>query len=122
MGISTNTDAIYRTGRLIARDARGRKAVGVVKITVDDDPVVLLSSIPESANCALLCVEADSTAADKTKVIRFYEDGTAPTSTDGFPLGNLDFYEIDNRANMFGFKMIGIEAAKTHTIQVLYYA
>jgi hypothetical protein len=76
---------------------------------------------PQNAQYALLIVEAFSLTADKTKVIRFREDGTAPDASYGMPLGNMGAYEVKGKENMQRFRMIGIEPSYFHQVNVQYY-
>ena len=79
-------------------------------------------NIPQGAQYALIVVEAAPTASDKSRVIRFREDGNAPDARNGIPLGDLGVYEVKGKENMLGFRAIGIQAFLIHTIQVQYFA
>lgn len=96
-----------------------RKSVGEQKVSVGSGAVVTLT-LPTTAAYALLVVE-DGGSANTAKSLRFYESGTAPTAANGIPLGDLDAYEIIGPDCLANFKMIGIEAGKTHTVQIIYY-
>lgn len=78
--------------------------------------------IPEGAQYAHIIVEASDSATDKTKVIRFWEDGSYPNAYNGMPLGDLGTYEVKGKENMQRFKMIGIQAYNMHQVQVQYFA
>jgi len=99
---------------------RNRKCIGQQKITVDETAAVSLTPT-SGANSAIITLE-DGASATPTKSCRFYESGTAPTAVNGVPLGNLDTYEIIGPTCLANFKIIGVEAGKTHTLQILYYA
>jgi hypothetical protein len=80
-------------------------------------------TVPSNAKSCIIGVEQDVTGDVSLvgKCVRFYESGSVPTASNGMFLGNLDTYEIKNYENMLRFKIIGTEAGKTHTLQVLYY-
>ena len=79
-------------------------------------------TIPVGAQYALIVVEAAPAVADKSKVLRFWEDGSFPTASFGIPLGELGVYEVKGKENMNNFAMIGIEAFYSHSVQVQYFA
>lgn len=95
-------------------------ASGVQVLSFDDSSAVALT-VPENATGAIIVFEADATTVPQNKAARFYEGGQTPSATDGYPLGHLDIYEIQEQSNLIRFRIIGIEAGKTHTLQVLYY-
>lgn len=76
---------------------------------------------PENAQYALIVVEANSGAIDKSRVLRFREDGTYVDAYTGMPLGDLGFYEVKGRENMLRFKMIAIEPYLGHQVNVQYF-
>jgi len=96
-------------------------SAGIESLTVGSASAVVLASVPAAANTALVSVEGDATALDLTKCIRITQNGTAPTSTVGMILGNLDVYEIKTRINIANFKVIGIEAGKTNILKIEYF-
>lgn len=97
-----------------------KKCIGKQDISFDDSPAESLTPV-DGAKSALIQVVADATAATPTKAATFYLDGSTPTATTGIVLGSLERITIDNRDNLLGFKIIGIEAGKTHTLRVLYF-
>lgn len=72
-------------------------------------------TVPVNANYALLTVEA-STNADG---IRFWVDGTAPTSTDGILRKDGSGFDIKSLQNLRNFRAIGVNAGAI--VQVQYY-
>ena len=77
--------------------------------------------VPEEAVSATIMVEADQTAFQKNRVIRFKENGTAPALNSGFALGDNDIYELIGKENLKNFSVIGIEESKTHFLRIQYY-
>lgn len=77
---------------------------------------IALASIPLNATSALIQVESDSTAAI---VMRFWENGSLPTSTDGMYRAGGDFLEILTAQNLNAFRAISI--AGTTKLQITYY-
>jgi hypothetical protein len=76
---------------------------------------------PDGAQYALIIVEASPGVPDKSKVIRFKEDGSYLSSYYGMPLGDLGVYEVKGKENMQRFQMIGIEPYYGHQVNVQYY-
>lgn len=109
--------------RSLLREEIGRRCTGKATITVTGATAqTLLSSIPnDQTKFARISIEADATSTTQNKVLRYWESGDAPTTTLGFPLGHLDVLVIDNRQNLCNFKIISIDATKSHTLQVLFY-
>lgn len=101
----------------------GGRCLGYEDFFVDDAPLAVLT-IPAGAKYALIYVQADTTSANLNRVVHFREDGGDPTTGvagDGIPLPDNGVYECSGAANLANFKIIGIEAGKTHTIRVIYY-
>lgn len=97
------------------------QCVGYENLTFDDTAGgAALASIPDGANRALFTVECDAGTTDTSQVVRFREDGTAPTTSEGFSLGKNDAYEIKGIVNITNFKIIAIENL-TQSIKVLYF-
>ena len=83
--------------------------------------VPLSLNIPLGTQYALIVVEAAPTSIDKSRVIRFREDGSNPDARNGIPLGDLGVYEVKGKENMLGFRAIGIQAFLIHTLQIQYF-
>ena len=93
---------------------------GYEDLSVTDMEVAQLT-IPENAISATISIEADTSVTDKTRVIRFKENGSDPSANSGIALGDNDLYEITGRWNLESFRVIGIEAGKSHVLRVQYY-
>lgn len=106
---------------LLRRGDRGKKCILYSQITVTDSAAVTLLP-PTNAFSALIGIEADATVADSTKVVRYICDGQVPTASLGKILGNLDEYEELLVENIQNFKVIGIEAGKSHKLNIHYYS
>lgn len=119
MSIQTNQSYIKRS---ISRIETGGRCSGKAVVTVTGSSAQDLRSVmPEFAKSALITVEADATSSPQNLVIRFWESGDAPTTTDGIPLGHLDTYEIVNIQNLANFKVIATDGTKSHKLQILFY-
>jgi hypothetical protein len=104
---------------------KGGICIGHEYIDVTDAAVKTLTKPADAegnnASYALLVLEGDSTSADLSKCVRWTMEGTDPTAADGMPLGDNGVFEIQNETNLDAFKVIGIEAGKTHKLRVAYY-
>lgn len=58
---------------------------------------------------------------DKSRVIRFKENNSDTSANSGVALGDNDLYEITGRWNLESFRVIEIEAGKSHVLRVQYY-
>jgi len=110
---------------LIQSGENGRLTIPETEQGYEDLPVsdteVAQLSIPENAISATISIEADGSAAEKSRVVRFKENGSDPTASSGIALGENDLYEITGRWNLESFRVIGVEAGKSHIIRVQYY-
>jgi hypothetical protein len=92
-------------------------------LSFDDSVAVGLPNIPVNALTALIVLEASATAANPQSAAKFTEaNGQTPTAAFGTPLGNLGYYTIEGKDNINNFKIIGVEAGKTHTLQITYFS
>jgi|GEM_PF-2313621 len=107
------------TEALLSGVYMGGNIIGYELLTVVSTEVAQLANIPPKAKKAIMFVEADATAANQTKVIRF-KCGEDPTANLGMPAGNNGVFECGRAYNLTRFRVIGIEAGKTHKIQVQY--
>lgn len=96
------------------------ECVGYVTLEVNADAVSTLS-IPEYARYAMMVIESDPYQYNKDIVLRFREDGEAPTSVEGMPLGDFGVYEVKGTENMQRFKIIGIEPGRQHKIRIQFF-
>lgn len=93
---------------------------GFQDIEISSVEAVTLNA-PTTAVSALLIVEADITSTRFNRVIRFKENGTLPTITSGFGLGDNDAYTIIGKQNLNNFRAIGMETGKKHILRIQYY-
>lgn len=91
---------------------------GFVELTVEDTEVDF--TVPANAGSATIMVQADATATDSTKAIRFTENDATPTNAFGFVLGDGDFYEVAGDM-LNDFSMISAEVGKSHKVFVQFY-
>lgn len=103
---------------------------GLVPIAEDDDGYqdlvvdhseVKSLTVPDEAVSATIMVEADEEATSMKRVVRYKKNGTDPTDSSGFGLGDNDIYEPAGKANLDNLRFIGIEDSKSHTLRVQYY-
>lgn len=93
---------------------------GFETLAVNDSEAKALT-VPDDAVSAEIHIEADATTAKPRSAIRYKQNGTAPTANTGMRLGDEDIIEVYGKANLDKFKAIGIEAGKTHQLQIQYY-
>ena len=110
---------------LIAANERGLIPIaeeddGYEDLVVDDSEVKNLT-VPDNAVSATIMVEADESAASKVRVVRYKTNGTDPTDSSGFGLGDNDIYEPTGKTNLDNLRFIGIEDGKSHTLRIQYY-
>jgi hypothetical protein len=89
--------------------------IGKEIITVDN--TVKNLTVPENATYALIVAESSVTSGT---VMRYWEDGSIPTSTDGIPRSHDSAWDISTRENLIKFKIIQSQSG-THKIFVQYY-
>lgn len=98
----------------------GGTILGYEELFVDESAVVTLT-VPDKAKKAVLVVEADESSSNLKKVMRYQiGPGVTPTDTTGMPISDESVFEIGTLWNLTNFKIIGIEAGKTHKITVEY--
>jgi hypothetical protein len=102
----------------------GGKCLGYKSLSFDETVAVLLSAvaggIPAGALYAIIAIEADATEAGNARVARFRTDNTAPTAAEGMPVGDNGTFEVKGE-NLATLSIIGITAAKTHSLKVEFY-
>lgn len=106
-------------GRLLGFLQKERIAMTPEILSFDDSPAVSLT-VPAGATYAEISLVADATAAT-TNVARFWVDGTTPTATQGLSRNHLATWDLSGGDALVNFKIIGVEAAKTHTLNIQYY-
>lgn len=89
------------------------KAIGSQTITVSTATGL---TVPDGAKYALMTVESSTTGV----VIRYWSDGTVPTSSTGLALYPGDRVELFNVINLDAFKAIAAQAG-THKLQIQYF-
>ena len=100
---------------LITEEAGGYQDLEITDLEVQK------LTVPDMAISALIMVEADSSSQMAHRVIRFKENGAAPTANSGFGLGDNDVYTIIGKQNLDNFRVIGIELAKKQLLRIQYY-
>jgi hypothetical protein len=101
----------------IARSLNLKIAVGYEQLIVAGTAIGF-ASIPLIATLALIIIE--STVAAPATVIRFREDGPAPTGSIGMPMGVGAAFEIISTQDMMAFLAIQTQAG-IHKLNVTYY-
>jgi len=89
-------------------------------LTFDDSPYAALT-VPTDATYAEVSLIADATVTSQSNVARFWLDGSTPTATEGLSRNNYATWDISGGDNIANFKIIGVEGAKTHKLNVQYY-
>jgi len=77
--------------------------------------------VPENAISAVLIIEAHLESSLLHRVVRFKENGTTPTATSGFALGDNDIFSIVGRHNLNQFRIIGIDTNLTHVARIQFF-
>ena len=93
---------------------------GYEDLTVDDSEAKELT-VPDDAVSASIFFEVDASTTNKTRALRYKENGTAPTANSGQPFGDGDVLELFGKTSLDNFQVIGIEAGKSHVLRVQYY-
>jgi hypothetical protein len=93
---------------------------GYEDLEVDDTEAKPLT-VPEGAVSASVFFEVDASATNKLRALRYKENGTDPTANSGQAFGDGDVLELFGKTSLDNFKVIGIEAGKTHILRVQYY-
>jgi hypothetical protein len=107
--------------RLMQRQVN-RQAIDTERIAIDDSTNFTLTP-PADATSAILTVE-DGGGADATLIARYldhYEAANVISTSYGMPLGHMDTIEIFGADTIANFNIIGVDAAVTHNVQVIYY-
>ena len=118
----TSFQDIKASKKILGRNYLGLVCIGKEVLTVTDAAAVKFAAVPKNGCIhAEFIVEAASGLATQTKAIRLWQDGSTPTASAGYILGDLDSYEIVNLDNINNAQFIGIDASKTHKLHVLYF-
>ena len=102
-------------------DTSKRSCLLTTSVSFDNIAAMPLPNIPANASTAIVVLEADSTSSTPERAAHLSEKQT-PTSVLGLPLADNTPYEIIGADNIAAFKVIGIEAGKTHKLQIEYFA
>jgi len=92
------------------------KATGNETLTIDG--TVKHLTVPEDAIYAIIYVESDNLT---DHVLRYWEDGSSPTTTTGIPRHSDTAFDVENKHNLLRFRVTET-SANTTKIQVQYYA
>jgi hypothetical protein len=104
---------------MYTRMTTGHKAIGHEIITLSDGNVHSLT-VPTDARYALMVLE-ETGGTGTAKLIRFWEDGSNPTTTTGIVRGDMDAWDVVSYANLKSFKIIRLTAS-AHKLFVQYYS
>jgi hypothetical protein len=98
-------------------------ATGFQDLEVTELSVVSLTrpTSPLIGNACTISVEADSTSTDKLRVVRYTLNQQDPDTDLGQALGDNDFLELRNSEQVRNFRVIGLEAGKTHKLKIQYF-
>ncbi len=109
----------------IARRIQGDlKAIGKEVITLAASPTINYLTVPANASWADIVIEADdpTLAADATRLVRYWYDGSTPTTTEGLPGAHLDIIRIGTAVNLNKLKILIVDTGTAViTAQVQYY-
>lgn len=93
---------------------------GVQELTLSDSSQKL--TVPSGANAAFIQVQkGDGTFTEDTEIMRYNFDDADATVSTGLILGNLDFFEIQNKAQLEAFNCISAETGQGGKIYVQYF-
>jgi len=118
----TSFQDIKQTKKILGRNYAGLICIGKEILEITDAAAVGFASIPKNGVVSVeFVVDGAGGLASQARAIRMWQDGSTPTATQGYILGDLDSYEITNIENIQKAKFIGIDASKTHSLHVLYF-
>lgn len=96
------------------------KCLGYEKLPITGGAAIALAAVAANARLALCVLEADASLVGQARVARYREDGTAPTTAEGMPIGDNGVFELTGE-NIAAFKAISLDPTKTHYLRVQYY-
>lgn len=96
----------------------GNNGTCIGKQTLTVNGTVSQLTVPADTAYGLIVLE--SNAANPGAAIRYWEDGTAPTTTDGIPRTDGSAWDVSSAENLRKIKFIQAQAG-THTIFVEYF-
>lgn len=89
------------------------------KLAVTDALAVKLT-VPNGAKKCFITIEKDATAT-QDELVRFLETETDPDNSTGHLLKSGDTLTIASASSLKNLSFIGLETAKSHTLQITYY-
>ncbi len=105
--------------KLLQIASTGWRAIGHETITLSTAGVYSLT-VPDQARYALMVIEETGSTGTQ-KIVRFWEDGSNPTASDGIARGDMDAWDVISYSNLKDFKIIRVTAA-AHKLFVQYYS
>jgi len=99
--------------------ANDKKAISSQTLTVTATALGL--TVPDDATYALIQVESTLDAANVVRM--WFKSVTAPTGTAGLSRGNWDIFDINERENLFNFRVIlATSAPATTYLNIQYFS
>lgn len=118
----TSFQDINSTKNILGKNYLGLVCIGKEILTVTDAAAVKFAAVPKNGCIhAEFVVDAAASLASQSRAIRLWQDGSTPTASQGYILGDLDSYEITNMDNINKAQFIGIDASKSHTLHIMYF-
>lgn len=108
----------------LAKLLDGHKCVGQQTIAVSNAAMSLSppATVPEDKPYfAWIAPIIDSAATNTATALSFTLDGTTPTAAVGLPLGIGGLLVAEGFSQITNFKIVGVEAGKTHSLRVCYF-
>ncbi|ADY51439.1 hypothetical protein Pedsa_0867 [Pseudopedobacter saltans DSM 12145] len=97
------------------------RAIGHLTIDLHTTSAGALPYVTGNTVSALIYIEAATGSAENAIIARYWQDGSAPTTEEGFPLKANQFFEIKGYANIVNFRIITANAL-AHTLQIQYFS
>lgn len=105
--------------KLLTKITTSNKAISHEVVTFNSGSIFKLT-VPDQARYAL-CVLEEVGATGSSKLIRYYLDGSNPTTSDGITRGDMDAFDIAGYSNLKDFKAIKVGGGN-HTLTVQYFS
>ena len=97
----------------------GHRAISHEILTLSTNDAYSLT-VPASARYALITAEQVG-GSGAASIVRYWEDGSIPTTTDGISRGDFDAWDIYSYSNMKDFKVVRT-TANAHKLFIQYYS
>lgn len=94
-------------------------ACGIETLALSTASSTGLASIPTDARYAIIQIN-ETTTSGSVDVIRYWQNGTDPTSTTGIVRGDRDAFDLITMENIKNFRVIRL-TANAHVLQVQYF-